>query len=1304
MGFVPGIFSGRREDFMELVHPEDRERLNQARTEALAGTVDDCAGPPFSFRRISRWNPNPVVHGCALGSHLLGPPMPEQLNALQRPLAPAWSRHSVAVLAGLALALSACGVRAADQPANYGRRYGVTSWQSDSGLPQNSVQAITQTRDGHLWVGTKEGLARFNGVEFTVFNEGNVSEMSNASITALLEGPDGSLWIGTDGGGLVRMKDGRFQRYQGEAGLVSKRIKSLRLGPDGSLWIASTGGVNRFKEGRMSGFTDQQGLLSKTVRAMAVDRTGTVRIGTAKGINVLRDETITVDPSRGRLKSNSIRALYEDRAGGFWIATNAELECQREGTSTRYTAEDGIVPDTVECIYQDRRGTLWFGTNDGLFRFADGKFVNETMAGAFLHLAVLTIAEDRESNIWLGTLDGLKQIRVSPFTSFTVLEGIAHNVVNCVSEDRHGALWIGTMGGGLNRLQDGVFASYRKTDGLISDRISSLREGRDGSLWVGFDTAGLSRFEAGRLVSYPSSAGAPDSPVNIIYEDRQGTVWFGTKSGLAKFRDGKFIPKVSNLGGSGNIIRAITEDRDGALWIGSNNGITRHREGEFMTLTVENGLSHNSVMSLYADRDGILWIGTDGGGLNWLKEGKIGVCTTRDGLFSDTTLNILEDEGETLWMSSRQGVFHVARQELLRFTEGKIADVDCVAYGKSDGMSAVEGSANAKPGAWKSRDGRLWFATVKGLNMVDPARLTRNDVPPPVVITRVEVNRNAVALSEAARLPPGRGELAFRFAALSFAQPEKIQYHYRLEGVDEDWVEAGTRRMANYSGVKPGRYRFRVIARNNDGVWNQSGATFDFYLTPHFYETWWFYTLLGAVVAGIGFVAYHLRMRSLRRREQRLAELVYERTKDLNQEIAERRRVEEALKGSEALYHSLVEILPVNIYRKDREGRFTFANEHYCRSVRRSRAEIVGKTDFDLYALERAQQHRVSDEQVMATLQAVAGEMLELQPDGAQHWFDFLKVAVLDGQGRVTGTQGLFWDVTARKRAEEQVAIAQRELIDISRQAGMAEVATGVLHNVGNVLNSVNVSATLVMDQVRDSKAANLSKIGAMLQAHAGDMAGFLTNDVKGRKIPDYLITLAEQVAAERKIVTEELDHLRKNIEHIRDVVAMQQGYARVSGVAEVVSLEELVEGALRINASALSRHGLEVVREYEPGLVVTIERHKVLQVLVNLIQNAKHACDESGRSDKRLTVRSSRHGDRVRLAVIDNGVGIAPENLTRVFSHGFTTRKNGHGFGLHSGALVAKALGGALTAQSAGRGQGAAFILELPGEIEAAA
>jgi PAS domain S-box-containing protein len=292
----------------------------------------------------------------------------------------------------------------------------------------------------------------------------------------------------------------------------------------------------------------------------------------------------------------------------------------------------------------------------------------------------------------------------------------------------------------------------------------------------------------------------------------------------------------------------------------------------------------------------------------------------------------------------------------------------------------------------------------------------------------------------------------------------------------------------------------------------------------------------------------------------------------------------------------------------------------------------------------------------------------------------------------------LITDVTARMRAEAEMDALNKQLIESSRQAGMAEVATGVLHNVGNVLNSVNVSATLVSDKLKHSRACNLSHVAVLFEEHADDLGAFVTADPKGRRLPAYLGQLASHLATEQAAMLQELELLRKNIEHIKDIVAMQQSYARVSGATEPVNIPDLIEDALRMNAGALARHEVQVIREYDPHLSdVTTEKHKVLQILVNLMRNAKYACDESGRKDKRLTVRLSNGDDRVRISVIDNGVGIPPENLTRIFNHGYTTRKDGHGFGLHSGALAARELGGALQVQSEGRGLGAAFTLELP-------
>ena len=294
-------------------------------------------------------------------------------------------------------------------------------------------------------------------------------------------------------------------------------------------------------------------------------------------------------------------------------------------------------------------------------------------------------------------------------------------------------------------------------------------------------------------------------------------------------------------------------------------------------------------------------------------------------------------------------------------------------------------------------------------------------------------------------------------------------------------------------------------------------------------------------------------------------------------------------------------------------------------------------------------------------------------------------------------TVGFFRDITERRRAQAELEDLQRQLVDASREAGMAEIATSVLHNVGNVLNSINVSTGLVAESVKKSRASSLGRVVVLLQEHAHDLGAFITQDSRGKHVPAHLAQLAEHLQAEQETNVRELELLRHNVDHIKEIVAMQQTYASFGGVKEMINVVHLVEDSLRINEGALSRHEVEVVREFESVPTLNVEKHKILQILVNLLRNAKHACDESGRADKRLTVRVVNGDGRIKVSVIDNGVGIPTENLSRIFSHGFTTRDQGHGFGLHSGAVAAKEMGGSLTVHSDGPGQGTAFTLELP-------
>ncbi|HZR16550.1 MAG TPA: PAS domain-containing protein [Verrucomicrobiae bacterium] len=425
---------------------------------------------------------------------------------------------------------------------------------------------------------------------------------------------------------------------------------------------------------------------------------------------------------------------------------------------------------------------------------------------------------------------------------------------------------------------------------------------------------------------------------------------------------------------------------------------------------------------------------------------------------------------------------------------------------------------------------------------------------------------------------------------------------------------------------------------------------------------------------------------------------VHQRTEQLHAEIAEHKRTEEALEISERFMRSLVESLPQNIIRKDLSGRFTFANDFFCRTIGKPLDQILGKSDFDLFPADLAAKFRADDERVIASRKLFETVEESRNASGENIFVQVIKSPLLDASGMLMGIQVIFWDVTERKRAESRLEEAQKAMLDASRQAGMAEVAAGVLHNVGNVLNSVNVSASLVSDNLQRSKAPGLAKAVALLREQEADLAGFFARDPRGKQLTAYLAKLAECLAGEQASALQELQILKKNIEHIKEIVAMQQSYARIVGVTEKVKVTDLVEDALRLNSGTLARHEVELTKEYAPDLPeIIVERHKVLQILVNLIRNAKYACDESGRRDKHLIVRVAKGDGCVNISTTDNGVGIAPENLTRIFNHGFTTRKDGHGFGLHSGALAAKEMGGALLAHSDGPGKGASFTLSLP-------
>lgn len=396
---------------------------------------------------------------------------------------------------------------------------------------------------------------------------------------------------------------------------------------------------------------------------------------------------------------------------------------------------------------------------------------------------------------------------------------------------------------------------------------------------------------------------------------------------------------------------------------------------------------------------------------------------------------------------------------------------------------------------------------------------------------------------------------------------------------------------------------------------------------------------------------------------------------------------------------AFLENVPDHIYFKDRASRFIAMSRSNAEPHGRTPAELIGRTDADIFAEAHARRAFEDEQRIIRTGEPLLGQVeKETWPDGRVTWVLTNKLPLRNEQGEIVGTFGISKDVTKAKETELALERAQRQLVDASRLAGMAEVATGVLHNVGNVLNSLNISATAIATGLRQSKADTLAKAAALVREHAGDLASFLTEDPRGRRLPELIESLAAHATSERERLLKEVESLQKNVDHIKEIVAMQQAYATMAGVIEPLDPVELMEDSVRMNAGALLRHSVEVARDFQPVPPVLAEKAKVLQILVNLIRNAKYAADESGRPDKIVTLRiRATETGRIQFVVEDNGVGIPGENLTRIFAHGFTTRVGGHGFGLHSSANAAKEMKGSLTAHSLGAGAGATFTLELP-------
>ena len=805
--------------------------------------------------------------------------------------------------------------------------YGHQAWRTDSGLPQNTVHSILQTRDGYLWLGTDGGLVRFDGIDFVTFDVENTPQFKSDTVYDLLQDGSGTLWIST-AAGLLSYRSGAFGAYTTAQGLPADTVWFSYEDHRHRVWAITSAGP-AFFDGR--GFTPIAGTQLAgplTRQALAEDAQGMLWLGGSSGVFALDTrtavprlalhllsgtevETVEFDSehtlehtlwiggseglerySGGRLTpvpiahpagKTEVTALAPDPDGSLWVGTATGMVHLGRDGATLALLDHGPGGDEgsqrVDRLFRDRQGVLWLATERGLFRLRGNQLQSFAPGSTLAANRILSLYQDREGDLWVGTdSGGLNLLRDQKFTTYTTSDGLSGNLVRCVFESAQGELWIGTDGAGLNRRTSSGFAHLSTADGLSSNVILSLAGGAGGDLWIGTPN-GLNLLHtsesAKRITKFTSADGLPDDFIRSLFTDRDGSLWIGTRHGLAHLAAGK-VTSYSSMDGLGSdFIGAIFRSapgrsnqgdpgrsEQGDLWIGTSGGLSRLHDGAFVNSTVQQGLSNNTVTAIAQDAQGTLWLGTNGGGLNRLR----GPASQPEAFpwgtkgLPGTIYGILEDAaGGHLWLSSQTGIYRVSLAQLNAYRDTHALTVD--AYGTADGMNIRECSGSGHPAAWKLGDGSLWFATLDGVSVIDPAHMPENRVPPPVVIEKVLVDDQVRGgLDQELTVQPGANRLEFQYAGLSFVAPQKVQYRYQLQGFDRGWIEAGSRRAAFYTNLPPGNYRFAVMAANNDGVWNTAGASFALRLLPHFYQTWWFYSALALAGLLLGYLIYRWRV------------------------------------------------------------------------------------------------------------------------------------------------------------------------------------------------------------------------------------------------------------------------------------------------------------------------------------------------------------------------------------------------------------------------------------------------------------
>jgi ligand-binding sensor domain-containing protein len=694
-------------------------------------------------------------------------------------------------------------------------QYTRTFWTQAQGLPQDTIRAIAQTPDGYLWLGTREGLARFDGSDFLTFSKSDGALPIN-TVTTLATGRGGTLWIGTLEG-VSRYQNGRFRVYTAADGLPVGPVNSLVEDHEGALWIASGGRLYRFQNGRATLFSHESMAPLDVVQVVYEDPQRRLWVSGVGGLLVRSGDSFTTVLDGKDLKGEFISSLL-GRPDGLWMGGNhGILSMGPEHKLVRFGTREGLADESIDSLLSDRAGNLWAATGAGLSRFQNGRFVTPPRDGGDANNdRVWCMFEDREGDLWIGTNSSLERLRDDRFLIYGRPEGMPSDEPTVVRQDRKGNIWIGYHDAGLLVLSSGTRRRYTTSDGLPSNEIFSVREARNGDLLIG-TANGLSRLHDGHFLNDRIAEPLRRHGVYELLEDASGKLLAATSDGVFRRDQDVWHPILQGDGGTTGMVAAMVEGGDGSLWVGMfNNGLWRVPVGEHARkFTTADGLGSNQIRSLYRDNDGTLWIGTFGGGLNALRRDGFHRYESRVGMLSDNVAHVEDDHKGNLWLSTTRGISEISKPQLREFDQGTIHTLKPRNFGIQDGLRSAQ-CASSFPtagGGTRTRDGHLWFPTSRGLATLDPNEPPRATVNAPAPITRIlETLVDGVPIDpeHASTLKAGTKRIQFRYTGVYLSAPERVTYATKLEGIDKDWVASGTHHTFAFSSPGHGHYTFRV--------------------------------------------------------------------------------------------------------------------------------------------------------------------------------------------------------------------------------------------------------------------------------------------------------------------------------------------------------------------------------------------------------------------------------------------------------------------------------------------------------------